>query len=105
MSYRCSGCKACIEGKIPDFASDEEEEAFWDLHSPDQFPLRPVSVHLRGRPKKPLRKQPITLLLNPRLKERLVELADRKGVGYQTLIQEYLLERVEQEFHAKGPAS
>lgn len=97
MIARCPGCQACIESRIPDFPDDQAEEAFWDLHSPSQFPLRPAQVRLRGRPAKALKKQRVTLMLNPRLKEHLVELADRQGLGYQTLIQQYLLERVEQE--------
>jgi predicted DNA binding CopG/RHH family protein len=95
----CPGCKACNEGKIPDFDDEDEEEAFWDAHSPSQFPLRSTQVRLRGRPPLLQRKQRITLMLNPQLKERLVELAEQRGIGYQTLIQDFLLERVAQEFN------
>ena len=38
-------------------------------------------------------------MLNPQLKERLVELAEQRGIGYQTLIQDFLLERVTQELN------
>ncbi|MBT9588265.1 hypothetical protein IV102_33315 [bacterium] len=93
----CPGCKACIAGKIPDFADDDEEEAFWDVHSPSQFPLRTAQGRLRGRPPLLQRKQRITLMLNPELKKRLVELAEQRGIGYQTLIQKFLFERVAQE--------
>ena len=99
----CPGCRACIEGKIPDFVDEDEEEAFWDVHSPAQFPLRSVKVRLkgRGRPVALLPRQRVTLMLNPRLKERLIELAKKRGIGYQTLIQDYLLERVERELSVR----
>ena len=100
MSTPCPGCKACIEGKIPDFADDDEEEDFWDSHSPSQFPLRSIRVNGRGRPQLALRKQRITIMLNPQLKEHLVVLAAQRGVGYQTLIQDFLLERVAQELNS-----
>ena len=102
VSTPCPGCKACLEGKIPDFSGEDEEEAFWDGHSPSQFQLRPAIVRLRGRPRLPQCKQRITLMLNAQLKEHLVELAEKRGIGYQTLIQDFLIDRVTQELKHSG---
>lgn len=94
---RCPGCRACIEGKIPDFSSEAEEEAFWDVHRVSQFPMHPARVGVRGRPTAAVKREKITMMLNPNLKARLQKLAKERGVGYQSLIQEFLLDRVEQE--------
>jgi len=48
----------------------------------------------------------VTMMMNPFLKQQLQRLAHERGVKYQTLIQQYLLERVEQELrmaHAPSP--
>ena len=99
----CPGCKYCIEGKLPaEFESDEAEEAFWDVHSPDQFPSRQVRLKLRGRPVEPVKREKITMMIHPNLKARLEELAAKQDIGYQTLIQEYLVDRVETELQAQA---
>ena len=94
---RCSGCEACLTGRLPDFGNDDEEEGFWEILSPEQFARRPLVVKRRGRPVAAVKREKVTLMLFPKLKEKLEELARQKGVGYQTLIQEYLLDRVEEE--------
>ncbi|MHB2019517.1 MAG: CopG family antitoxin [Candidatus Xenobia bacterium] len=99
---RCPGCKACIEGKLfAEFESDEAEEAFWDVHSPDQFPSNQVRLKLRGRPVAPVKRERISMMIHPNLKARLEELAAKRGVGYQTLMHEYLVDRVEAELQAE----
>ena len=56
----CPGCKACIEGKLPEsFDSDEELEEFWERHAPDQFPSDQVRLKLRGRPVLPVKRERI----------------------------------------------
>jgi uncharacterized protein (DUF4415 family) len=97
MKTDCPGCQACLEGKIPDFSDEDEEETFWDAHSPSQFQLRSVVVRPKGRPRLDQPKQRVTLMLNPQLKENLIELAQQRGIGYQTLIQNFLTDRVAQE--------
>lgn len=96
--HTCPGCKACIEGKVPSsFESDAEMEEFWDTHDPALFPSRPMTLKRRGRPEEPVKRIKVTLMLFPGLKERLEDLARRRGVRYQTLVQQYLTERVEAE--------
>ena len=48
------------------------------------------------------RSRNITLNLNAGLERRLRELADLEGVGYQTLIKQFLLERTYQEEVRRG---
>jgi hypothetical protein len=94
----CPGCKACIEGKVPKaFASDEEMEAFWDAHDPALFPSRPMRLRRMGRPHESVKRIKVTLMLFPGLKEKLETLAAKRGIRYQTLVQQYLTERVEAE--------
>ena len=97
MAHTCPGCKGCIEGRIPDFNTDEEEEAFWDTHDAALFPRKKVHFAMRGRPKEPVTRIRVSIMLFPGLKEKLEALATRKGIGYQTLIQQYLTDRVEAE--------
>ena len=42
------------------------------------------------------------MMIHPNLKARLEELAAKQGVGYQTLMHEYLVDRVEQELAAEA---
>ena len=44
------------------------------------------------------------MMIHPNLKARLEELAAKQGVGYQTLMHEYLVDRVEQELAVEAEA-
>lgn len=97
MIEKCQGCSSCDEGTIPDFDSDEAEDLFWQRHTIDQLKPAPVRLKLRGRPVQPVKRERITMMLHPRLKENLEQLAAQSGIGYQTLMQQYLEDRVTAE--------
>lgn len=82
--------------KIPEFKNDQEEAEFWDTHSVTDYldDLKPVDItFIEARP----RKSQISLRLDPQTITQLKKLAERRGVGYQTLIRMWVMERLEQE--------
>jgi len=82
--------------KIPKFASEQEEADFWDTHSVTDYldELTPVDVTIvDARP----RKEQISLRLDRETITRLKALARQRGIGYQTLIRMWVMERLSQE--------
>jgi predicted DNA binding CopG/RHH family protein len=81
--------------RIPKFNSEQEESDFWDTHDSTEFfgELQEIDANfVDARPK-----TMISLRLQPELIEQLKVLARRKGIGYQTLIRMWLMERLDDE--------
>jgi hypothetical protein len=91
---------------VPDFATEAEEAHFWDTHqlgeglftdhadfvqASDSF-LPPV----RPRP------APLAVRLDPNTVARLKALAPRRKKGYQTLLKEFVMERLYEEEKREG---
>lgn len=82
--------------KIPIFKDEKEESEFWDTHEATEFldELEPVDiVFVDARPKK----SAISLRLERETVSRLKEVARKKGIGYQTLIRMWVMERLNSE--------
>ena len=82
--------------KLPKFATDQEEARFWETHDSTEFldDTEPVEVaFVDARP----RKKQISLRLDARVIDVLKAIARRKGIGYQTLIRLWVMERLAQE--------
>ncbi|MGH2542135.1 MAG: CopG family antitoxin [Ardenticatenaceae bacterium] len=82
--------------KIPRFANEAQEAAFWDTHDATEFldETEPVDVtFVDARPSK----GEISLRLDPDVMDRLQAVAEREGVGYRTLIRLWVMERLGQE--------
>ena len=79
--------------RIPEFASIEEEAAFWDTHSTADYEseFKPV----RARFAKNL-SQGITIRLDPETLDKIRAQAHEKGIGATTLIRMWVLEHVNQ---------
>ena len=80
---------------MPKFANAQEEADFWDTHDSTEFlgVTEPVAVtFVDARPTK----QQISLRLEPAVIEQLKTVARTKGVGYQTMIRMWVMERLEQ---------
>jgi predicted DNA binding CopG/RHH family protein len=82
--------------KIPQFASEQEQAEFWATHGTTEFldetsPVDVSFVDVR------LPKKQISLRLDPEVIEQLKTVAARKGIGYQTLIRMWVMERLEQQ--------
>lgn len=70
---------------LPDFASDEDERAFWDAHMhdvDDYFEDEPVDVTWALRPET---KEPLCIRVQPSVVRMLKAVAKRVGMPYQTL--------------------
>jgi predicted DNA binding CopG/RHH family protein len=83
--------------KIPQFENEQEEADFWAVHDATEFldetePERVAFVDARPR------KKQISLRLDPDTIDRLKTISDQKGIGYQTLIRVWVMERLAQEF-------
>jgi CopG antitoxin of type II toxin-antitoxin system len=77
--------------RIPEFASLEEEAAFWDTHSTAEYEAEftPVRVRFAKR-----LSTGSTIRLDPDTQEQLRTLAHEKGIGPTTLIRTWVLERL-----------
>lgn len=76
--------------EIPAFASEAEEHEFWGTHAFGPGML--ARVQRRGP-----RTRPVPIRFDATTLARLRRLADGRGVGYQTLLREFVLERLYEE--------
>lgn len=82
--------------KLPRFASEQEEAEFWATHDSTEYldDTEPVDVtFVDARPPK----KQISLRLDADVIEELKAVAQHKGIGYQTLIRIWVMERLAQE--------
>jgi predicted DNA binding CopG/RHH family protein len=84
---------------IPTFKSEQEEARFWDTHDSadyldDTEPEEATFVDARPR------KRSISLRIDADAIDELRDIAGRKGIGYQTLIRMWVMERLEREMKA-----
>ena len=88
--------------QIPDFQSEKEEAEFWATHSLAADLYTPESqttaeALLPPAQPRPAKSNPTSLRLGVDLERRLRILAERKNTTYQTLLKEFVLERVYEE--------
>lgn len=83
--------------EVPDFSDEEEEARFWSGHQLDSR-LMNSALH---RPD--VRESTtITLRFDPRMLARIKRLARSRYLNYQSMIKQWLSERLESELH-NGP--
>jgi len=82
--------------KIPDFASEEEERAFWERHDSAEYVDWSRATTVRMPNLKPSTKT-ISLRLPEPLLQRIRIAANRRDVPYQSLIKIWLSEKLEEE--------
>jgi hypothetical protein len=77
--------------RIPEFATIEEEAAFWDTHSTADYEaeFKPVRVCFAKR-----LSSGVTIRLDPDTLEQLRSLAQEKEIGPTTLLRMWVLERL-----------
>ena len=78
---------------VPLFDSEEAEAAFWAENKPD---LRLLEVALAGGGEA-AESVNITLRMDPRMLARIKRLARSRYLNYQSMIKQWLSERMEQE--------
>ena len=89
--------KIMIWRDVPEFADEEEEAQFWATHQIDAR-LMNSALH---RPD--VRESTtITLRFDPRMLARIKRLARSRYLNYQSMIKQWLSERLESELH-NGP--
>jgi len=82
--------------QLPKFENESEEAEFWATHELSGQLLEQMTsddIPANTRP----RTRPIAVRFSDDLLRRLKALAKRKGVGYQTLLKEFVLERLYEE--------
>ena len=83
--------KTTTTKRIPEFASIEEEAAFWDTHSTADYEdeFKPARVRFAKK-----LSEGLTIRLDHDTLERVRAEAEEKGIGATTLIRMWVLEHV-----------
>ncbi len=93
--------------EIPDFETEEDEAEFWAQRSlgeeylKEMGPIPESVLPPAGKPQR-ARSKPIGVRFDDETIERLKALADRKHKGYQTLLKEFVTERLYEEEKREG---
>lgn len=82
--------------EIPDNMTNEEAAEFWSTHCMSEELLE-NSVTEDDLPRRNGRTKTISIRLEYDLLERIQGVAERKHMGYQTLMKQFLIERVYEE--------
>jgi uncharacterized protein (DUF4415 family) len=89
--------------EIPEFKSEEEEHEFWSSHElTDEFFDAAEPIDEGELPPPRPRKQLLSVRIEDDLVNRLKALAAVKGVGYQTLLRQFVADRVYEEEKREG---
>lgn len=88
------------KSRIPKFANEDEEREFWATHDATGYfdETEEVAEPLVG----PHRKKLINFRIEEEAIERLKKLAERKGMGWQTLMRSLIYEGLEDEEKRAG---
>ncbi len=82
--------------KLPKFKSEQEEAAFWDNHDSTDFLDETEAVDVTFIDARKPKKQ-ISLRMDQAVIDQLKILASSRGLGYQTMIRMWVMERLSQE--------
>jgi len=82
--------------EIPTNMTDEEAADFWATHTMSNELLE-ASIIEDDLPRRSGRTKTISIRLEHDLLERIQEVATKKHMGYQTLMKQFLIERVYEE--------
>ena len=83
--------------EVPLFDSEEAEAEFWAENKPD---LRLMEISLAGN-SEAAESVTITLRIDPRMLARIKRLARSRYLNYQSMIKQWLSERMEQELRER----
>ncbi|MBI2909306.1 MAG: hypothetical protein HYX92_16800 [Chloroflexi bacterium] len=81
--------------QLPKFKGEAEAAAFWDTHSPEEFPEEFEDVQVRFA--KPLMKRGLSIKLDEPTIARLTRLGREQGIGPSTLARMFILERLREQ--------
>lgn len=89
--------------EIPENMSEAEEAEFWSTHSmSEEYFDRAEPVPESELPTPRPRTRPISLRLDDDVLRRLKDVAGKKHKGYQTLLKEFVVERLYEEEKREG---
>ena len=92
--------------EVPDLATEREAREFWDTHEITEEYLEsagPITEQdLPPAQSRTARTKPIAIRFDEDVLERLKQLADHKHKGYQTLLKEFVSERLYEEEKREG---
>lgn len=84
--------------EVPIFDSEEAEADFWAENKPD---LRLMEAAVAGGAGEGAESVTITLRIDPRMLARIKRLARSRYLNYQSMIKQWLSERMEQELRER----
>ena len=89
---------------MPQFENDEEAATFWDTHGPSERFLREAELldDPAWLPPPRPRTTPVAIRFDQDVVTRLKALATKKHKGYQTLLKEFVSERLYEEEKREG---
>ena len=87
-----------MKKELPKFSSEKELAEWIDSHDTSAYidDLEVVAEEIPIR-RTPLVNETLGLLLNPNELDAIKRVAERKGISYRTLIQTWLIEKLQQE--------
>ena len=83
--------------EVPDFESDEKEHEFWLQNS-----LNPRLINSSIRSPDSRESTTITLRFDPRMLSRIKRIARSRFLNYQSMMKQWLAERMEEEMRRSG---
>jgi len=89
---------------VPAFANDDEAAAFWDSHGPSKHFLEEsvLQVEPDWLPPPRRRTTPVAVRFDQDVIARLKTVAEKQHKGYQTLLKEFVAERLYEEEKREG---
>ena len=95
-----------VKLQLPVFKDEQEESEFWDTHDSTQFleETTPAAIRFSGpHPSHPRpRKVHISLRIDQETLDSLKSVAGQYGIGYQTLIRMWVMERLALQLKSNG---
>ncbi len=88
---------------VPEFADEKEEAEFWSSHGLGEGLLsEELTDDDLGLPEPRSKPKPVAVRLDAETTQRLKTLATKKNKGYQTLLKEFVMERLYEEEKREG---
>ncbi|MEM6820696.1 MAG: CopG family antitoxin [Verrucomicrobiota bacterium] len=83
--------------QVPVLESLEQEQAYWQSHQIDSSLLSAACIKSSGS-----ESTTITLRIDPRMLARLKRLAGQRYLNYQSMLKQWVAERLEKELEGKS---
>jgi len=83
--------------EVPSFKSMGEEQDYWSNHQIDPVLLQVACIKSSGN-----ESTTITLRMDPRMLARLKRLAGQRYLNYQSMLKQWVAERMEKELDSKN---